>query len=185
MKAGNPYGSGPRGMLMVAVAVIMAVGLILVWGGCGGDGKEASTGSQLDDESVGSSSTGTSTVRGTGSANGSGTNDSNQGNVMVDYTLSQCIADMTVRYGDAATAQRVCNGIQADYSTATISELPTVLPQVETEVSATPLPGSTIPGTGGSTGGTGNTGGNTGGNTDNSGSGWDSGGIEIVVPPSP
>lgn len=181
----NPYGSGPRGKLKVLLAVVAMLGLVLVWVGCGDD-KQSSTGSQLDDEAAGAS---TSTVGGTGSTGGSVTGDSSQGNAMVDYPMDQCTSDMTARYGNVETAREVCSALQADYSASPLSQLVTILPTVETEAGATPLPGSTIPGadgqTGGNTGGTNNTGGDTGGNTSGGSSGWDGGGIEIVVPPAP
>jgi hypothetical protein len=155
--------------------------LVLVWVGCGDD-KQSSTGSQLDDEAAGAS---TSTVGGAGSTGGSVTDGSGQGNAMEDYPMDQCTSDMTKRYGDVETARKVCEALQTDYSSSTRNELTTILPTVETNVGATPLPGSTIPGTDGQTGGTDNTGGGTGGNTDGGSSGWDGDGIEIVVPPAP
>jgi len=177
----HPDGNGPRRKLKVVLAVVAMLGLILVWGGCGDDNK-GSTGSQLDDEAAGAS---TSTVGGTGSTGGSVTGGQE---AMVDYSMDQCTSDMTTRYGDVETAKKVCSALQDDYSSTPSSELATVLPGVESSVGATPLPGSTIPtpGTGGQTGGgTNNTGGNTGGNTNGGSGGWDGGGIEIVVPPAP
>ncbi|MDO8735962.1 MAG: hypothetical protein Q7K29_02615 [Thermoleophilia bacterium] len=169
--------------MKVVLAVVAMLGLILVWGGCGDD-KQSSTGSQLDDEAAGAS---TSTVGGTGSTGGSVTGDSGQ-DVMVDYSMDQCTSDMTTRYGDVETARKVCSALQEDYSSSPSNQLANVLPTVESDVGATPLPGSTIPtpGTGGQTGGGTNTpGGGTGGNTNGGTGGWDGGGIEIVVPPAP
>lgn len=184
MIAVNPNGSGPRGKLIAVGAFVLVVSLALVLGGCGDSAKEGTTGSQLDDQSAGAS-TGTTTVGGAGSTGESTTGDASQGNAMADYPMNQCVVDMTKRYGDEATAQKVCSGLQANYGSSPMSQLPTLLPPLETQVGATPLPGSTIPTTpGGTTGG--GTGGNTGGNTGNSGSGgWDSGGMEIVVPGGP
>ena len=34
---GHPNGNGPRGKLKVVLAVVVMLGLILVWGGCGDD----------------------------------------------------------------------------------------------------------------------------------------------------
>lgn len=178
----NPYGNGPRGKLKVVLAVIAMLGLVLVWVGCGDDGNQSSTSSQLDDEAAGAS---TSTVGGAGSIGGSVTGGSGQGNVMVDYPMDQCTSEMTARYGDVETARKVCSELQTDYGSSQRTELAAILPTVETKVGATPLPGSTIPGADGQTGG--NTGGNTntgtGGSTGGS-SGWDDG-IEIIVPPAP
>lgn len=187
MIVANPYGSGPRGKLKVLLAVVAMLGLALVWVGCGDDGKQDSTGSQLDDEAAGAS---TSTVGGAGSTGGSVTGGSSQGNAMADYPMDQCTSDMTQRYGDVDTARQVCSALQTEYSSSQLSQLPTILPTVETQVGATPVPGSTIPGTNGSTGGgtgdnTDTPGNNTGGNTGGGSGSWDGGGIEIVVPPAP
>ena len=188
MIAVNPNDSWPRGKLIAVAAFILVVFLAIVLGGCGDSAKEGTTGSQLDDQSAGAS-TGTTTVGGAGSTGGSTTGDASQGNAMADYPMNQCVVDMTKRYGDEAIAQKVCSGLQTNYGSSPMSQLPTLLPPLETQVGATPLPGSTIPTTpGGTTGGGsgGNTGGDTGGNSGNSGSGgWDSGGIEIVVPAGP
>lgn len=184
MIAVNPNGSGPRGKLIAVAAFVLVVSLALVLGGCGDSANEGTTGSQLDDQSAGAS-TGTTTVGGAGSTGGSTTGGASQGNAMADYPMNQCVVDMTKRYGDEATAQKVCSGLQTNYGSSPMSQLATLLPPLETQVGATPQPGSTIPTTpGGTTGG--GTGGNTGGNTGNSGSGgWDSGGMEIVVPGGP
>lgn len=194
MVAVNPNGSGPRGKLIAVAAFVLVVSLALVLGGCGDSANEGTTGSQLDDQSAGAS-TGTTTVGGAGSTGGSTTGGASQGNAMADYPMNQCVVDMTKRYGDEATAQKVCSGLQTNYVSSPMSQLPTLLPPLETQVGATPLPGSTIPTTpGGTTGGspggpggnTSPTGGDPGGNPGNSGSGgWDSGGIEIVVPTGP
>ncbi|MHB9111697.1 MAG: hypothetical protein ACYC4D_03590 [Thermoleophilia bacterium] len=174
--------------MKVVLAVVAMLGLVLVWVGCGDDGNQGSTGSQLDDEAAGAS---TSTVGGAGSTGGSVTDGSSQGNAMVDYPMDQCTSEMTKRYGDVETARKICSALQTDYSSSRRSQLATILPPVETVVGATPLPGSTIPGTegqaGGDTGGNTdtNTGGGTGGNTNSGSGGWDGGGIEIVVPPAP
>ncbi len=179
MIAVNPNDSWPRGKLIAVAAFILVVFLAIVLGGCGDSAKEGTTGSQLDDQSAGAS-TGTTTVGGAGSTGGSTTGDASQGNAMADYPMDQCVVDMTKRYGDEATARKVCSGLQANYGSSPMSQLPTLLPPLEAQVGATPLPGSTIPTT---PGGTSNTGGNTGGNTESGG--WDSGGIEIIVPGGP
>lgn len=181
MIAVNPNGSGPRGKLIAVAAFVLVVSMALVLGGCGDSANEGTTGSQLDDQSAGAS-TGTTTVGGAGSTGGSTTGGASQGNAMADYPMNQCVVDMTKRYGDEATAQKVCSGLQTNYGSSPMSQLATLLPPLETQVGATPQPGSTIPTTpGGTTGG--GTGGNPGGNPGSSGSGgWDSGGIEIVVP---
>jgi len=121
-------------MLAAAVAVLV-LSMAIIWVGCGDDAKEDTSASQLDDQAAGTSSgtTGTSTA------------DSGQGNVLIDYTMDQCTQDMTARYGDAAKAQEVCSALQTGYSTTPISQLPAILPAVEAQVGATPLPGSTIP----------------------------------------
>jgi len=108
---------------------------------------------------------------------------------MVDYPMDQCTSEMTERYGNVEMATRVCTGLQTDYSNSQRSELATILPTVEAKVSATPLPGSTIPGTDGQTGGdtgnnSSNTGSDTGSNSNGGSNSWDEG-IEIIVPPSP
>ena len=181
MEAGNRFGSGQRGRLaavaLVGFAILaMVSGLVFAGLGCGGSDTRTSTSSQLDDQSVGAS-TGISTVGSVGSTGGS--QSGSQGNVLVDYSSDQCTADMTARYGHTDTARQVCTTLQADYGSSHKSQLPTILPTVETRVDATPVPGSKIPGQddGASTTTTNST---TGG-----GSGWDSGGIEVVVPPSP
>lgn len=187
MIAVNPNGSGPRGKLMIVVAAfVLVVSLALVLGGCGDSAKEGTTGSQLDDQSTGAS-TGTTTVGGAGS-----TGDVNPGNAMADYPMDQCVVDMTKRYGDEATAQKICSGLQDNYGSSPMSQLPTLLPPLETQVGATPLPGSIIPTTpGGTTGGgntstnDGGTGGNTGGGGTTTTDGWNSNGIEIQVPQRP
>ena len=180
----NLYGSGPRGMLKVAVAifVVAMLGLTFVLGGCGDD-EQSVTGSQLDDEAAGAS---TSTVGGAGSIGGAVTDEEK---AMVDYPMDQCTSEMTERYGNVEMATRVCTGLQTDYSNSQRSELATILPTVEAKVSATPLPGSTIPGTDGQTGGdtgnnSSNTGSDTGSNSNGGSNSWDEG-IEIIVPPSP
>ena len=178
MKAVDPNGSGPRGRLIVLAAgvVIVLLGMALIWGGCGDDSANQGTaGSQLDDEGSSASNNG---------SGGEGSGDSGEGNAMVDYSWDQCTSDMTKRYGDVEKARQVCGQLQEEFGDQPVSQLVTVLPTVEKEVGATPLPGSTIPGnssgTGGQTGGTSTNGGGTG-----TGSGWDSGGIEIIVPPAP
>ncbi|MFA6000958.1 MAG: hypothetical protein WC828_02470 [Thermoleophilia bacterium] len=176
MKVVNPIGSGPRGRLFVLAAgvVVLLVGMALIWGGCGDSANQGTSGSQLDDEGSG------------GSTSSDGSGGSGEGNAMVDYSFDQCTSDMTKRYGDVEKAKQVCGQLQADYSSQPISQLATILPTVEKNVGATPLPGSTIPGS--STGGTG---GQTGGGTSTNGGGtttgpiWPSDGIEIVVPPAP
>ncbi len=178
----SPHGNGRRGRLIVAaaVAVIMIIGSALVWGGCGDSSNTGTTtSSQLDDEGVGAS-TGISSVGGTG---GTTSGESGQGNVLVDYQWDQCTVDMQKRYGDLETAKKVCAELQTNYGSASTSQLPVILPQAETSVGATPLPGSTIPTGGGTQPGTstppaGNSGSGGGG-------GWDSGGIEITVPSGP
>lgn len=166
-------GNGRRGRQMVAAAVmlVLTISLAIVWGGCDDSSKQGTSGSQLDDEAAGAS---TSTVGGVGSTGGSG-------NVMVDYQWDQCTQDMNLRYGDLGMAQKVCAALQTNYSSSPMSQLPTILPTVEASVGATPLPGSTIPGSTGSSNTTTNTTTTppgSGGGTGNPG--W--GGIDITVP---
>ncbi|MHB0866860.1 MAG: hypothetical protein ACYC6B_00290 [Thermoleophilia bacterium] len=162
-------GGGPRGRLLaitVAVAVLTMITALFL-GGCGGDDKQASTGSQLDDES------GTSTNRNINAVSGPGGMEVLQG-----YTQDQCLAEMTTRYGDAETARRVCSSIQAEYGSSTQStQLATIVPAVETQLGVAPQPGAPPLGgtTGGSTGG-----GSTGGGSTDDSSGW--GGQVITVP---
>ncbi|MFA5810491.1 MAG: hypothetical protein WC935_09220 [Thermoleophilia bacterium] len=175
MKAVNPNGSGPRGRLVVLAVgvVVLLVGMALIWGGCGDSAKQGTSGSQLDDEGSGGSTSG----------NGSdGSGGSSDGNAMVDYSWDQCTSDMTKRYGDVEKAKQVCGQLQAEYSSQPVNQLATILPTVEQRVGATPLPGSTIPGS--TTSGSTTPGSTTPGGT-TPGGGWDSGGIEIVVPPAP
>ena len=179
MKAVNPNGSGPRGRLFVLAAgvVVLLAGMALIWSGCGDSANQGTSGSQLDDEGSGGS---------TSSSGGDGSGGSGDGNAMVDYSWDQCTSDMTKRYGDVEKAKEVCGQLQADYSSQPMNQLATILPKVEQQVGATPLPGSTIPGS--TTGGTGGqTGGGTGtpGGDIRPGGGWDSRGIERVVPAAP
>lgn len=182
MAAVTPKGNGHRRRLMLAAAgSILILVLAAIWAGCGGSSGQGTTVSQLDDQAAGASTVSGSTVGGVGSTGG-------QGSVLVDYQWDQCTADMTPRYGDPETAKKVCSALQTTYPTSQKSQLAQILPTVETTVGATPVPGSSIPGTGsGQAGGNsnGNTPGNGGSGGGGSGSGWDSGGIDITVPPSP
>ncbi|MHB1389770.1 MAG: hypothetical protein ACYCXF_00825 [Thermoleophilia bacterium] len=165
-------GGGPRGRLLTITAAVAVLTMItaLFLGGCGGDGKQASTGSQLDDQSGTSTNQNVNAVSGTGGAE-----------VLQGYTQDQCLAQMTTRYGDAATAGRVCDSIQAQYgSTTPTTQLATIVPAVETQLGVTPQPGA--PALGSTTVG-GNTGAGTtpgGGTTGDTSGGW--GGQVITVP---
>lgn len=185
MKAVSPLGGGQRGKLKVTaagVAVVAALMLMaaLVTGGCGGNAGNGNSASQLDDEAAGaSSSDGGATPQVADTVSGG------EGNVMTGYTWDQCMAEMSIRYGNEETARQVCDTVQNDFGTSPRSELPRALQVVENGLGVTPVnpsvPGGTAGGTtttGGSTGGT--TGGGTGGTGSN---GWS--GIEIVVPPAP
>jgi len=153
-------------MVAAGVILVLALSLTIFWGGCGDSSEQGTSGSQLDEESAGAS---TSTVGGVGSTSGSG-------NVLVDYQWDQCTEDMNQRYGNLETAQKVCAELQTSYGSDSVSQLPTILPTVEASVGATPLPGSSIPGQGTTTTTT-----TTGGTSTNPG--W--GGIDITVPGRP
>ena len=98
---------------------------------------------------------------------------------MVGLTWNDCVADMTVRYADEEVARRVCNSIRTDYSGQEESELASILPVVEAKENVSANPGGGTTGGGNTDGGTSTGGGGTGR------SGWDSDGIEIIVPPAP
>jgi hypothetical protein len=138
MKAvGSPQGNGPRGRLKVTVAAVAVLMLILalIIGGCGSSADNSTTGSQLDDESAGATSVGSST--------GAGTATISNDPVLEGYTGTQCVEEMTGRYGSQETAIQVCESIRADYGASTPrSELPNILPQVENKLQVTPGPQS-------------------------------------------
>ncbi len=173
MKAVRSLGSGPRGRLVViaAGAVVLMLSMVLLLSGCGDEETEGTVSSQLDGDG---SAAGTSSVGDVGPAGGAAAGDENQEDVMVGLTWNDCVADMTVRYGDEEVARRVCNSIRTDYSDQPESELASILPAVEAKENVSANPGGSTPG-GGSTGG-------GGGGTQTS-PGW--GEIEIVVPPAP
>lgn len=175
MKAVN-LGGEPRGRLLAITVAVVVLTMItaLFLGGCGGDDKQASTGSQLDDESGTTANQDVSSVSGTGGVE-----------VLQGYTEGQCVAEMTTRYADPETAKRVCDSIRTEYGSSTqASQLATILPAVETQLGVTPLPGAPPVGgtTGGGTTGGGTTGGGTTGDTSGGtpGGGW--GGQVITVP---
>lgn len=181
MKVVSSHGSGPRGRLLaVAGLVFLVAGLAMFLGGCGNGDDNADAGSQLDD---GANAEGSATVGDVGGAGGASDSGEPQEDVMVGYSWDSCMADMTFRYADEDTAQKVCDSIRAGYSDRESSELDSVLATVETQENVSPNQGggSTGGGTGGN-GGTGGTGGN-GGTGGDSGNGW--GEIEIQVPPAP
>lgn len=181
MKAVSPLGGGQRGKLKVTVAGVAVVAALmlmaaLVTGGCGGNAGNGNSASQLDDEAAGaSSSDGGSTPQAEDTGSGG------EGDVMAGYTWDQCIAELSVRYGNGETARQVCDSMQNDFSTSSRSQLPRALQVTENGLGVKPVNPS-VPG--GTAGGTTTPGGGTGGSTGGTGSnGWS--GIEIVVPPAP
>ncbi len=191
-------GSGKRGRWQAAVAVsAMLIALSVILAGCGGGGQ-SSTGSQLDQKAAGA----TVAAGRTGTAARVATVGGNQP-VLAGYTANQCIADMTARYGSPSSAQKVCAELGASYGPSTPeSQMPSILPKVESKVGVTPVPGAKVPGqpagsppapqptSGGgspSPGGTPPAGGSPPASQPpaGSGGGWPSGGIPITVPGAP
>lgn len=175
-------GGGRRWPAATGAAVVVLLTVTLFMGGCGGN--DDSSGSQIDDQAgdtAGNDQAGTAVS----DANGAG------GNVLPGYTESQCMAEMTARYGNADTARRVCEAVRADYGgSPQPQQLANVLPAVETKLGATPVPGAPASSGGSQDGGTPGGGGTSDGSGNGSGGGsegspWDSGGIEITVPPAP
>lgn len=176
-------GVGVRQAAPAGAAVLLLM-LVFLLGGCGS--SQDYSGSQPDESSVDNPGTENSWSQ-LPDATATG------GDVLPGYTEIQCVAEMTVRYGNADTARQVCEAVRAGYGGAARSQqLADVLPGVEARLGATALAGASTPGGGnqGATqpgGGSSNdsTSGSGGGSGGDAGSGWDSGGIEINVPPAP
>lgn len=195
MKAVNVLGGQRAWLAAMGVAIFLAA-LALLMGGCGGSDNTSASQEDISSQDEFSLAENSLPV-GPPIDNSAGAG----GDVLPGYTASQCVEEMTARYGDADTAGRVCEAIRAGYGgfAAGPEELANVLPAVEMSLDVTPLPDAPVYAGDGDAGVVpGDSGYQDGGDTydvppgsddtssEPDGGGWGgSGGIEIVVPPSP
>ncbi|MHB1382543.1 MAG: hypothetical protein ACYCXJ_10025 [Thermoleophilia bacterium] len=180
MKSAKAIGYRHRGKFTKALllGVIMLVGISFVAAGCG-DEDTGNSGTQLDDSATTGQADDIKNIDSAGGVNLAGDDE-----VLAGYTWSSCVVEMTARYGDEKTAERVCGNLYTEHGSTDVAQLDTVLAQVESNLGVTPTGTGGTGGTGGGTGGTGGTGGGTGGSggTGDTGGGWST---EIIVPPAP
>lgn len=166
MKVAIPTGKGHRGATKtaLALAVILLMGAMFIMAGCGDEnGSDDNT---QNDSADGGQSSDINNIDTAGGINLAGDDE-----VITGYTWSDCVVEMTDRYGDESTAKSVCENLYTQHNDADRAQLDTVLAQVETDLGVTP---------GNTGGGTGNPGG--GGGTEDPNGGWST---EIIVPPAP
>jgi hypothetical protein len=181
MKVANLSGFGGKGKIVALMTILFLLAGSILLAGCGEETTD--TGSELDGNENDNTTADIKDIESAGGLNLAGDDE-----VMAGYTWSNCVVEMTARYGDENTAVMVCEGLYTDHSDADVAQLETILAEVESNLGVTPDPtGGTTGGTGdtGGTGGTGNTGDGTGNNTGGGTSpngGWST---EIIVPPAP